>query len=159
FESIPLRTDLTESEAAAFAAQRFRFTGVDLRSRWTREYPQGEVAAHVIGYINRLSARDAERLEAEGKLANYRGTQHIGKQGVEKSYEDILHGKAGAEAVEVTARGRPVRVLNRTDPVAGRDLRLSIDLGLQRVAEEALDGRRGALVAIEPATGDILAFV
>lgn len=159
FQSVPLRTNLSEMEAAAFAAQRFRFPGVELRSRWTREYPQGEVAAHVIGYINRISAHDVERLEAEGKLANYRGTQHIGKQGVEKSYEDILHGIAGAQAVEVTARGRPVRVLHRTDPVAGRDLRLSIDIQLQRVAEEMLKGRRGAVVAIEPDTGDVLAFV
>ncbi len=159
FQSVPLRTDLTELEAAAFAAQRFRFPGVELRSRWMREYPQGETAAHVIGYINRISAQDVERLEAEGKLANYRGTQYIGKQGVEKSYEDLLHGVAGAQAVEVTARGRPVRVLHRTDPVAGRDLRLSIDIHLQRVAETMLEGRRGAVVAIEPDSGDVLAFV
>lgn len=159
FESVPLRTSLTEDEAATFAAHRFRFPGVELRSRWSREYPQGDVAAHVIGYINRISAYDAERLETEGKLANYRGTQHIGKQGVEKSYEDVLHGTAGAEAIEVTARGRPVRVLQRTDPIAGRDLRLSIDIYLQRVAESMLDGRRGAIVAIEPDTGDVLAFV
>lgn len=159
FGSVPLRTNLTEEEAARFAAQRFRFPGVDLHARWTREYPQGETAAHVIGYINRISQADAERLEEEGKTANYRGTQHIGKQGVEKSYEDVLHGQAGAEAVEVTARGRPVRVLRRTDPVAGRDLRLALDLGLQRVAEQVLEGQRGALVAIEPATGDVLAFV
>lgn len=159
FGSVPLRTDLTEEEAARFAAQRFRFPGVDLHARWMREYPQGESAAHVIGYINRISQADAERLEEEGKTANYRGTQHIGKHGVEKSYEDVLHGMAGAEAVEVTARGRPVRVLRRTDPVAGRDLRLSLDMGLQRVAERVLEGQRGALVAIEPATGDVLAFV
>jgi len=159
FESIPLRTNLTEAEAASFAAQRFRFPGVDLQSRWMREYPQGETAAHVIGYINRISQADAERLEEEDKTANYRGTQHIGKQGVEKSYEDMLHGIAGAEALEVTARGRPVRVLRRTDPIAGRDLKLSLDLGLQRVAEAALQGQRGALVAIEPSTGDVLAFV
>ena len=159
FDSIPLRTSLTEEEAAMFAAQRFRFRGVELQSRWMREYPQGAVAAHVIGYINRLSQADAERLEKEGKTANYRGTQHIGKQGVEKSYEEILHGIAGAEAVEVTARGKPVRVLRRTDPVAGRDLTLALDLNLQRVAEAALAGQRGALVAIEPVTGDVLAFV
>ena len=159
FESIPLRTNLGEDEAARFAAVRFRFPGVDLRSRWMREYPHEETGAHVIGYLNRLSQADVERLEGEGQWANYRATQHIGKQGVEKSYEAILHGTVGAEAVEVTARGRPVRVLHRTEPKAGRDLRLSIDIHLQRVAEQALDGRRGAVVAIEPATGDILAFV
>lgn len=159
FDSIPLRTSLTEEEAAVFAAQRFRFPGVELQSRWMREYPQGTTAAHVIGYINRLSQADAERLEKEGKTANYRGTHHIGKQGVEKSYEEILHGIAGAEAVEVTARGKPVRVLRRTDPIAGRDLTLALDLNLQRVAEAALQGQRGALVAIEPVTGDVLAFV
>lgn len=159
FESIPLRTNLGEDEAARFAAVRFRFPGVDLRSRWMREYPHGEVGAHVIGYLNRLSPADVERLEGEGQWANYRATQHIGKQGVEKSYEAVLHGTVGAEAVEVTARGRPVRVLHRTEPQAGRDLRLSIDIHLQRVAEQALAGRRGAVVAIEPTTGDILAFV
>lgn len=159
FESIPLRTHLSEAEAARFAAVRFQFPGVDLNSRWTREYPHGEVGAHVIGYINRISPGDMERLEDEGQAANYRGTQHIGKQGVEKSYETVLHGTAGAEAVEVTARGRPVRVLHRTEPQAGRDLRLSIDIHLQRVAEDALAGRRGAVVAIEPTTGDVLAFV
>ncbi|MCK9511178.1 MAG: penicillin-binding protein 2 [Pigmentiphaga sp.] len=159
FESIPLRTNLGEDEAARFAAVRFRFPGVDLRSRWMREYPHGEVGAHVIGYLNRLSPADVERLEEEGQWANYRATQHIGKQGVEKSYEAVLHGAVGAEAVEVTARGRPVRVLHRTEPQAGRDLRLSIDIHLQRVAEQALAGRRGAVVAIEPTTGDILAFV
>ncbi len=159
FESIPLRTSLTEAEAASFAAQRFRFPGVELESRWMREYPQGTTAAHVIGYINRLSQLDAERLEEEGKTANYRGTHHIGKLGVEKSYEEILHGVAGAQAVEVTARGKPVRVLRRTDPIAGRDLVLSIDLDLQRAAEAVMANQRGALVAIEPTTGDVLAFV
>ncbi|GAA5232690.1 penicillin-binding protein 2 [Verticiella sediminum] len=159
FDSIPLRTSLTEAEAALFAAQRFRFPGVNLQSRWMREYPQGEAASHVIGYINRISQADVEHLEEAGRIGNYRGTQHIGKQGVEKSYEEVLHGQAGAVALEVTARGRPVRELRRTEPVAGRDLRLSLDIHLQRVAEAALGNQRGALVAIEPATGDILAFV
>ncbi len=159
FESIPLRTHLSELEAARFAAERFHFPGVDLRSRWMREYPHGAVGAHVIGYINRISAADAERLERDGLSANYRATQHIGKQGVEKSYEAVLHGKVGAEAVEVTSRGRPVRVLHREEPQAGRDLRLSLDIHLQRVAEQALGDQRGAVVAIEPATGDVLAFV
>lgn len=159
FESIPIRTRLTDEETAAFAVQSFRFQGVELRARWTREYPQGATAAHVIGYINRISQRDAERLEEQDKSANYRGTQHIGKEGVERYYEDALHGRVGAEEVEVTATGRPVRTLRRTDPIPGKDLLLSLDLGLQRVAEQAFEGRRGALVAIEPATGDILAFV
>ncbi|MBU4613149.1 penicillin-binding protein 2, partial [Achromobacter sp. GG226] len=159
FESIPLRVNLSEAEAALFAAQRFRFPGVNLESRWMREYPQGETAAHVIGYINRISQGDAQRLEEEGRTANYRGTQHIGKQGVEKSYEEVLHGQAGAVALEVTARGRPVRELRRSEPVAGRDLRLSLDIHLQRIAEATLGTQRGAIVAIEPATGDVLAFV
>lgn len=154
-----LRKNLNEVEASWFAAQSYRFPGVNLEARWVREYPQKETAAHVIGYVGRISAADEERLEEEGRLGNYRGTSVIGKKGIELTWEEKLHGQTGLKEVEVTASGRPVRVLNRIEPVPGYDLRLSLDLGLQRLAERLFAGYRGALVAIEPATGEVLAFV
>ncbi|MEI2415276.1 penicillin-binding protein 2 [Orrella sp. JC864] len=159
YASVVLRNNLNETEASWFAAHAFRFPGVELKARWVREYPQGPVAAHVVGYIGRISESDLETLEASGQLGNYRGTDVIGKKGLEKTWEHVLHGRTGLEEVEVTARGRPVRTLRRIDPQPGANLVLSLDLGLQRVAEEAFAGQRGALVAIEPATGDVLAFV
>lgn len=154
-----LRNSLNEEEASWFAAHAFKFPGVELQARWVREYPQGESAAHVIGYVGRISEADEQQLEADGRLGNYRGTNIIGKKGIEKTWEQVLHGQTGVEEVEVTARGRPVRVLSRVDPIPGSDLRLSIDIGLQKFAEAQFEGQRGALVAIEPATGEVLAFV
>ncbi len=159
YSHVLLRNNLNELEASWFAAHAYKFPGVELRARWVREYPRGEAAAHVLGYVGRLSERDMERLEAEDKLGNYRGTDTIGKKGVEKTWEEALHGRTGVEEVEVTATGRPVRTLQRTDPVPGSDLTLSLDIGLQEVAEAEFAGKRGALVAIEPKTGEILAFV
>lgn len=159
FTQVPLRNDLSDTEAAFFAAQAFRFPGVQLRARWVRQYPQGKVAAHVVGYVGRVSEADEQALEAKGTLGNYRGTEIIGKKGIEKSWEHVLHGTTGIESVEVTARGRPVRTLHRIDPAPGEDLVLSIDMRLQRIAEKAFRGQRGALVAIDPQTGEVLAFV
>lgn len=159
FESLPVRARLSDEEVARFAANAYRFPGVDIRARLLRQYPQGEVAAHVIGYIGRISQRDQERLEKADRLANYRGSSHIGKEGLERYYEETLHGKTGIEEVEVTATGRAVRTLSRTPPQTGKNLVLSIDLNLQKVIEDAFGDYRGALVAIEPSTGDILAFV
>ncbi|MGO3742540.1 penicillin-binding protein 2 [Kerstersia sp.] len=159
YTSIMLRNNLSDTEAAWFAAQAFRFPGVEIKARWVREYPYGEVAAHVLGYVGRLSEQDFTRLEERGQLGNYRGTEVIGKKGLEKTWEESLHGRTGIEEVEVTSRGRPVRVLRRTMPEPGQNLYLSLDIHLQKIAEEAFDGRRGALVAIEPETGDVLAFV
>src|SRR5690554_3468074 len=159
YASTILRNNLNEIEASWFAAHSFKFPGVELQARWVREYPQGESAAHVIGYVGRISQADEELLEAEDRMGNYRGTHIIGKKGIEKTWEEALHGQTGVEEVEVTASGRPVRVLSRIDPVPGADLQLSIDIGLQKVAEAQFEGRRGALVAIEPKTGEILAFV
>lgn len=159
YGSVILRSNLNETEAAWFSAHSFRFPGVELRARWVREYPQGKSAAHVVGYIGRISEGDMTELEESGQLGNYRGTDVLGKKGIEKTYETVLHGKTGVQEVEVTARGRPVRVLRRTDPIPGTNLVLSLDMNLQRVAEEAFKDQRGALVAIEPATGDVLAFV
>ena len=159
YASVVLRNNLNETEAAWFSAHSFNFPGVELRARWVREYPQGKVAAHVIGYIGRISEGDLNELDESGQTGNYRGTDVIGKKGIEKTYETALHGKTGVQEVEVTARGKPVRVLRRIDPIPGSNLVLSLDMNLQRVAEEAFKDQRGALVAIEPATGDVLAFV
>ncbi|MFZ6681388.1 penicillin-binding protein 2 [Undibacterium sp. Tian12W] len=159
FESLPIRTRLTDDEVARFTAQRFRFPGVDIQARLFRQYPQGDSASHVIGYIGRISPKDAEIIDEMDDAANYNGTDYIGKEGLEKSYEKILHGSTGFEEVEVAAGGRAVRVLSRTPPTSGKNLILSVDIELQKVIEEAFGDRRGALVAIEPETGDVLAFV
>ena len=165
FESLPIRTRLSDAEVARFTARRYLFPGVDVQARLFRQYPLGETASHVIGYIGRISERDLERLakkeeESGGDLlANYNGTDYIGKEGLEKSYEQVLHGTTGYQEVEVTAGGRAVRTLSRTNAQAGHKLVLSLDIRLQQVAEEAFGDRRGALVAIEPATGDVLAYV
>jgi len=159
YAQVVLRNNLNETEAAWFAAHAFRFPGVELRARWVRVYPQGKSAAHVVGYIGRISEADVSQLEEAGELGNYRGTDVIGKKGLEKTWESVLHGKTGFQEVEVNARGKPIRTLKRVDPVPGNNLVLSLDMNLQRVAEEAFKGQRGALVAIEPETGDVLAFV
>jgi penicillin-binding protein 2 len=159
YASIVLRNNLNETEAAFFSANALRFAGVHLRARWVREYPQGKSAGHVVGYVGRISESDVAALEERGETGNYRGTDIIGKKGIEKTYETVLHGKAGLEELEVTSRGKPVRVLRRVDPTPGSNLVLSLDMRLQRIAEEAFKDLRGALVAIEPATGDVLAFV
>ncbi|HLU00998.1 MAG TPA: penicillin-binding protein 2 [Burkholderiaceae bacterium] len=159
YTEILLRNNLTDEEAYWFAAHSWRFPGVELQARWVREYPHGETAAHVLGYVGRISEADLHRLEEEGNIGNYRGTQVIGKKGIESTWEEVLHGRTGVEEVEVTASGRPVRTLSRIDPVPGANLRLSLDIQLQKVAEREFEGRRGALVAIHPPTGEVLAFV
>jgi penicillin-binding protein 2 len=159
FESLPIRTRLTDEEVARFTAQRYRFPGVDIQARLFRQYPLGSVASHVIGYIGRISQREAEKIEDTDDAANYNGTSYIGKEGVEKSYEAQLHGQTGYEEVEVSAGGRAVRTLSRKPATPGSNLILSIDIELQKVVEQAFGNRRGALIAIEPATGDVLAYV
>ncbi|MEO8676860.1 MAG: penicillin-binding protein 2 [Casimicrobiaceae bacterium] len=159
FESLPLRTRLSDEEVARFAVNRYRFPGVEIKARLFRQYPYGEVASHVVGYIGRINERDVGRIDEWNDVANYKGSDYIGKIGVELSYERELHGKTGFEEVEVDAAGRAVRTLSRTPPVSGNDLRLSLDIKLQEIAEKAFGDRRGALVAIEPSTGDVLAFV
>ncbi|TMG97035.1 MAG: penicillin-binding protein 2 [Betaproteobacteria bacterium] len=151
FESLPLRTRLSDEEVARFAVNRYR--------RLFRQYPFGEVASHVTGYISRINDKDVERIDAWDETANYKGSDYIGKVGVELAYERDLHGTTGWEEVEVDAGGRAVRTLSRTPPVSGNNLKLALDIRLQQAAEQAFGDRRGALVAIEPATGDVLAFV
>jgi len=159
FESLPLRTRLSDEEVARFAVNRYRFPGVEIKARLFRQYPYGEHASHVVGYIGRITDKDVERIADWDETANYKGSDYIGKVGVELSYERELHGTTGVEEVEVDAGGRAVRTLSRTPPVSGNNLRLSLDINLQEAAETAFGDRRGALVAMDPTTGDVLAFV
>jgi penicillin-binding protein 2 len=158
-DSIPIRTRLTDEEVARFSAHKFRFAGVELKARLFRHYPLGEVGAHMIGYIGRVSVADKEKIARLPDAADYVGTEYIGKVGIEQSYEQELHGTTGFEEVEITAGGRAVRTLDRTPSVPGNNLILSVDIRLQQIVERAFGDRRGALIAIEPATGDVLAFV
>ena len=158
-DSVPIRTRLTDEEVARFAAQRYRFPGVELRARLFRQYPLGETAAHVLGYIGRVSTSDEQRIDQFSNPNDYNGTEYIGKVGVESSYEEYLHGTTGFEQVEITAGGHPVRTLSRSASEPGQNLVLSIDIKLQQLVEKAFGDRRGALIAIEPDTGDVLAFV
>ncbi|MCX7898126.1 MAG: penicillin-binding protein 2 [Rhodocyclaceae bacterium] len=159
FESLPLKTRLSDEEVAKFIARRYRFPGVEIKARLFRQYPKGELASHALGYLGRIAERDLARIEEANQSANYRGAEHFGKAGLEQSYEFELHGVAGYEKVEVDAGGRAVRVLSRTPPIAGNNLTLTLDAKLQEIAERAFGDRRGALVAIEPDTGGILALV
>ena len=159
FESLPIRTKLSDEEVARFMAQRFRFAGVDIKARLFRNYPLGEVGSHLIGYIGRINEAEQEKIDDSDDEANYRGTQYIGKLGVEQSYEADLHGTAGFEEMETSAGGHPVRRLKSNPPIPGNALVMSIDIRLQALVEELFGDRRGALVAIDPRNGEILAFV
>jgi penicillin-binding protein 2 len=159
FESLPIRTRLSDEEIARFAVHRYRFSGVEAKARLFRQYPQGEIFSHVVGHIGRINQREVEQLENDGRLANYRGSDYLGKTGLEQSYERFLHGTTGVEEVEVDSGGRAVRTLSRTPPVSGSNLVLNLDAKLQEVAYNAFGDHRGALVAIDPTTGGVLAFV
>ncbi len=158
FESIVLKAKLTDEEVARFSVQRYRFPGVEVQARMFRQYPLGDVASHVIGYIGRMSQKDLDNLPEEEET-NYQGTTHYGKEGIEKSYERVLHGSTGYEEMEVAASGRAVRTLSTHPTVPGNNLVLSIDIELQKVAENAFGTRRGALIAMDPSTGEVLAYV
>ncbi|HEV7394194.1 MAG TPA: penicillin-binding transpeptidase domain-containing protein, partial [Burkholderiales bacterium] len=159
FESLPIRTRLSDEELARFAANRYRFPGVEINARLFRQYPQAELFSHVVGHIGRINQREIEQLEENGLDANYRGTDYMGKVGLEQSYETHLHGTTGVEEVEVDAAGRSVRTLSRSAPVSGNNLVLNLDAKLQEVIYRAFGDYRGAVVAIDPATGGVLAFV
>ncbi len=159
FESLPIRNRLSDEEVAKFIAHRYRFPGVDIKARLFRQYPFGEFASHLLGYIGRVTDRDLEKIEDKEQDDNYRGTEHFGKTGLEQHYEFDLHGITGFEQVEVDAGGHAVRTLSRIPATAGNNLTLTIDAKLQQVVEKAFGNRRGALVAIEPASGGILAYV
>jgi penicillin-binding protein 2 len=159
FESLPIRTRLTDEEVARFAAQRFRFPGVDIKARLFRNYPFGELASHVIGYIGRINQEEKSRIDESEDGANYRGTSYIGKLGIEQGFESQLHGTTGVDAVETSAGGRAMRRLSSQPAAPGDTVLLSIDIKLQHLVEELFGERRGALVALNPNTGEVLAFV
>lgn len=172
FASLPIRTKLTDAEVARFAAQAWRFPGVEIQARLFRNYPFGQSASHLIGYIGRISDKDkqilADGCDADGnhsigekpcRLPNYRGTDHMGKLGLEQSYESILHGTTGYADVETDAANRAIRTLRRTDPISGDNLRLNVDIKFQQYIEQMFNGRRGAVVAMDPRDGGILALV
>ena len=154
FKKIVLRSQLTDEEAGRFAVNSYRFEGVELGARLERHYPLGKSGVHVLGYVGRISQRDLKKIDEN----QYRGINFLGKLGIEAYYEETLRGKSGIEQVETNAHGRVVRTISRTPPVPGRNLYLTIDSRLQAVAERALGDHRGAVVAIEPATGEVLVF-
>jgi penicillin-binding protein 2 len=155
FDSVPLKFNLNNDEVARFAVNRHRFPGVEIVPYLARRYPYSDLLTHVVGYVGRLDDNDLARVDA----GNYRGTTHIGKSGIERYYEDGLHGVSGLEKVETNAEGRVLRVLEREDPVHGEDLILSLDMYVQEVAWYALGNRAGAVVAVDPQDGAILAMV
>lgn len=155
FESLPLRYNLSEEEVARFAVNRPRFPGVDIQARLRRDYPLGQLAVHVLGYVGRIDVDDLKQLD----VSNYRNTNYVGKVGIEKYYEQVLHGRVGVQQVEINAQGRSLRVLEETPPAPGEDLYLTLDLSLQAAAEATLGDAKGAIVALEPRSGDVLALV
>ncbi len=155
FEPVPVLFELSEEQIARIAVNQFRLPGVEVVAQLVRHYPQGEHFAHSVGYVGRINEKELKELDP----VDYSGTHHIGKTGIERFYEEQLHGEVGYEEVETNARGRVLRVLKRTDPLPGKDLVLTLDVRLQEAAEAALGGRRGAIVAIQPATGEVLAMV
>lgn len=155
FESISLRTRLNEEEVARLAVNRHRFPGMDITARLSRYYPQGAAVGHAVGYVGRINTRELETID----VGNYRGTSHIGKTGLEKYYEDILHGRVGTQNVEVNAEGRILNVLDKQPPVPGYDLVLGIDMELQTIAEQEMGDLAGAVIAMEAKTGDVLVYV
>lgn len=159
FETLVIRNRLSDEEVARFAAQQYRFPGVEIKARLFRDYPLTEKTSHLIGYIGRINDNEVSQLEDSDLSANYRGSDYIGKTGLEQSYESDLHGTTGIEQVEVDAGGRAVRMLSTTAPVSGNTLVLSIDAKLQEIAEQSFGNYRGALVAIDPNNGEVLAFV
>jgi len=159
FTSIPVKTNLTEEQVARFAVNQYRFPGVEVKGYKRRFYPFGSALTHVIGYVSKINDRDVTRLEKEGKLANYAATRDIGKLGIERSYEEVLHGQTGYEEVEVNNRGRVIRQLKEVPPLAGHDIQLTIDLKLQQYIETLLQGSRAAVVVTDPRDGSILAMV
>ncbi|MDZ4335824.1 MAG: penicillin-binding protein 2 [Pseudomonas sp.] len=155
FEPVPVLFELSEEQIARVAINQFRLPGVEVAAQLVRHYPLGEHFAHSVGYVGRINEKELKELDPVA----YSGTHHIGKTGIERFYEDELHGQVGYEEVETNARGRVLRVLKRTDPTPGKDIVLSLDIRLQEAAEKALAGRRGAIVAIQPQTGEVLAMV
>lgn len=157
--SFPIRTRLSDEEIARFSARSYLFPAVEVQARLFRRYPNGSLAAHLIGYIGRVSQKDVQQMPLGREAENYRGTEYIGKEGIEKSYESYLHGTTGEQRIEISADGRPVRVMSQTSPLPGQNLYLSIDIQLQKEIEKSFEGRKGAMVALDPRNGEVLAYV
>ena len=155
FDPSTLLYELTEDQIALLAVNQFRLPGIDVEAQFVRHYPQGDHFAHSVGYVGRINEKEAKQLNA----TQYRGTQSIGKTGIERFYENELHGQVGFEEVETNAQGRVMRVLRHTDAVAGKNIVLSLDIKLQEAAEDALGDRRGSIIALDPKTGEVLAMV
>lgn len=159
FKQLPLKSELTQEEVARFAVNQYRFPGVSVQARLKRYYPFSDALTHVIGYVAKINQNDLKKLDQKGELNNYRATRNIGKRGVERYYEDVLHGQAGYQEVEVNNRGRVLRQLDVKAPEPGHDVYLNIDIELQLVAQKALTGNRGAAVVLDPRNGSVLALV
>ncbi|MGI9839776.1 penicillin-binding protein 2 [Vibrio parahaemolyticus] len=159
FKSVPLLTQLNEKQVAVFSVNQYRFPGVEISATLKRYYPYGEVLTHVIGYVSRINDRDMQRLIREEKDANYQATRDIGKLGIEKYYEDLLHGTAGYQEVEVNSRGRVIRTLKYVPPVPGKDIVLNLNINLQLYVHQLLDGRRGSAIVLDPRDNGVLAMV
>ncbi len=158
-ETMPIRSQLSDAEVARVSAQLYRFPGVEVKARLFREYPFSDMTSHLIGYVGRINQSDIDQLDEDDVASNYLGSDYIGKTGIEQKYEKDMHGKTGFEQVEVDASGRAVRVLSRTAPQSGSNLMLTLDAKLQEVAENAFGDYRGALVALDPTNGEVLAFI
>ena len=159
FKSVPILNQLNEEQVATFSVNQHKFPGVTVNANLKRYYPYGEVLTHVIGYVSRINDRDIQRLIREDKDANYQATRNIGKLGIERYYEDLLHGTAGYQEVEVNSRGRIIRVLKYVPPIPGKDIVLNLDINLQKYANELLDNRRGSIVVLDPHDNGVLAMV
>ncbi|MCL9773250.1 penicillin-binding protein 2 [Vibrio methylphosphonaticus] len=159
FKSIPLLTQLNEQQVAIFSVHQHKFPGVEIAATLKRYYPYGDVLTHVIGYVSRINDRDIQRLAREEKVANYQATRDIGKLGIERYYEDLLHGTAGYQEVEVNSRGRVLRTLKFVPPMPGKDIVLNLDINLQLKVHNLLDGRRGSAIVLDPTDNGVLAMV
>ena len=158
FKQIELQPRLSEQQVALFSVNQHKFPGIFVDARLKRYYPFSELTTHNLGYVARINRKDVKKLEQQGKSENYAATHGIGKLGIEKYYEEILHGTIGHQEVEINNQGRIIRTLNYTPPIQGKDLTLTLDIELQMIAKRALSGKRGAVVAMNPRTGGILAM-
>ncbi|BCL68770.1 penicillin-binding protein 2 [Vibrio nigripulchritudo] len=159
FKSVPLLNQLTEEQVALFSVNQHSFPGVEVNATLKRFYPYGKVLTHVLGYVSRINDRDLQRLEREDKAANYQATRDIGKLGIERFYEDVLHGTAGYQEVEVNSRGRIIRTLKYVPPIPGKDIVLNLDIKLQQYLYKLLDGRRGSAILLDPSDNGVLAML
>tara|TARA_B100000035_G_scaffold134321_1_gene114291 strand:+ start:44621 stop:46438 length:1818 start_codon:yes stop_codon:yes gene_type:complete len=157
--TVPIKTNLTSQEVAKFLTNKYLFENIFLKTRLKRYYQHNDLTSHVVGYINRINQRDIKDLSKTNRLSLYKGSDHIGKRGIEQKYEHLIHGIPGFKKIEVDAKGNIIRTIERQEPIHGQDIQLSIDIELQKKAVDAFGNRKGALVALSPHNGEILAYV